>query len=376
MADVALISVSNYDRQAVYEGLCEGLELLGGMERFVRPGERVLVKPNLLKAASPDKAVTTHPAVLDGVLRILAEGGFDDVCYGDGPAGSFTDPEKTAEACGLKAVADARGISFGDFSGPVSVEYPQGTSCKSFELYREAARKPAIISLCKMKTHALENITGAVKNQFGLVYGKNKAPNHALHPTSTAFADMLADLDMCLAPRLYIMDGIMAMEGNGPGNGDPVMMKLLLMSSDPVALDAVFARLIYLDPANVPTCVSGSRAGLGTMDEDCIRVLCSGGPISVGEAAERFGNRDFDVKRSRPGFWSLKSLLGGRKKYSDRPQADLEKCIACGICQQSCPVEGAAVHSGAGKKAEYDYSKCIRCYCCQEMCPVGAIKRV
>ena len=376
MADVALIQVKNYDRQAVYEALCRGLELLGGIERFADPSERVLVKPNLLKAASPDKAVTTHPAVFGGMLRILQEAGFADVCYGDGPAGMAPDPEKTAESCGLKAEADARGILFGDFSRSVTVDYPQGRVCKSFELCAEAAARPAIISLCKMKTHALENITGAVKNQFGLVYGKNKAANHAMHPTSAAFADMLAELDLCVAPRLYVMDGIMAMEGNGPGNGDPVMMNVLLLSADPVALDTVFAELVFLDPSNVPTCISGDRAGLGTMDLSKIRVLTPDGELSPKEAARRFGRADFDVKRSRPGFWNLKNLLGGRKKYTDRPQADPALCVGCGICQQSCPVEGGAVHSGGGKKAEYDYTKCIRCYCCQEMCPAGAIKRV
>ena len=226
-----------------------------------------------------------------------------------------------------------------------------------------------------VKTHALENITGAIKNQYGTVFQANKAIGHTKYPNSKSFADMIVDLNMFLKPKLYIMDGIIAMEGNGPASGNPVPMNVILMSKDPVALDTVFAKLVYLDPANVPTCVSGMSAGLGTMEESRIALFTPDGEISFGDAIQKYGNPNFDVKRKNPKFWRAEILLPFRKRKRDRPVVDLNKCIGCGICQKACPVDGKAVHSGNGKKAEYDYKKCIRCYCCQEMCPEKAISR-
>ena len=232
----------------------------------------------------------------------------------------------------------------------------------------------AVISLCKMKTHALENITGAVKNQYGCIYGSYKAAGHAMYPNSRIFADMLCDLNRCVAPRLYLMDGIIAMEGNGPASGTPKSMKVLLLSSDPVALDSVFAKLVFLDAHHVPTCVSGAKNGLGRMEYSEITILTPDGEISAEEAAEKYGDPGFEVHRKNATFWRVRSLLPAARKYSDRPAVDPDLCIGCGICQQACPVDGQAVHSGHGQKAVYNYKKCIRCYCCQELCPFDAVK--
>lgn len=371
---VVLLPCSSYDEEAVYEALRQGLTLLGGLEQFVSPGERVLVKPNLLKNAAPEKAITTHPSVFGAMLRCLREAGIDSISYGDspGPAASL---EKAVEEGRLREQAEKYGAVLGDFSHAEPFAFPEGKNCKKFMLCPEVKKADAVISLCKMKTHALENITGAVKNQYGCIYGSYKAAGHAMYPNSRSFADMLCDLNRCVAPRLFLMDGIIAMEGNGPASGTPKPMKVLLLSADPVALDSVFAKLVDLDPHNVPTCVSGAKSGLGKMEYGEISILTLDGEISAEEAFRKYGAADFDVKRKKSSFWRVRSLFPASKKYSDRPVVDPEKCIACGICQQACPVDGQAVHSGHGQKASYDYSKCIRCYCCQEMCPVGAITR-
>ena len=231
-----------------------------------------------------------------------------------------------------------------------------------------------MINVCKMKTHALERITGAVKNLYGCVCGVNKATGHAQFPNSDIFADMLCDLQKCVSPRLHIMDGVVAMEGNGPTSGTPVSMNVLLFSADPVALDSVFAALVNLDPATVPTCVSGQQSGLGVMDHDRIAVLTPEGKMTVAEAARRWGKPDFDVFRGTMKKGLLFKLMPLLPFLQHRPKVDKRKCVACGICQEACPVPEKAVHSGNGKKAHYDYHKCIRCYCCQEMCPAKAIQ--
>lgn len=258
------------------------------------------------------------------------------------------------------------------FSGSV-VPFPDGHTAKSFYLCRGVQDADAMINICKMKTHALERITGAVKNLYGCITGVNKAAGHAAYPDSWVFADMLTDLHRCVRPRLHIMDGIIAMEGNGPTSGTPIAMNVLLFSADPVALDTVYAALIHLDPATVPTCVRGAQGGIGVMDEGLIDVLTPDGVLTVSQAREKYGNAQFDVFRGTMKKGLLPKLMPLLPFLQHRPKVDLKKCIGCGVCQEACPVPEKAVHSGHGKKAKYDYKKCIRCYCCQEMCPAKAI---
>lgn len=374
-SQVVLLQCTSYEEETVYRKIRKGLELLGGLQTYVSAEEKILLKPNLLRSATPEKAVTTHPSVFGGILRCLREDGYNRVAYGDSSAGTGPSPEKTAETAGLAQQAEKYGISMANFHAAVSVKNPDGKVCKKFELNKGVKAADAIISICKMKTHALENITGAVKNQYGCIAGLNKPLGHALYPNSKAFAEMIVDLDLYLKPRLYIMDGIIAMEGNGPSAGDPVPMNVILMSADPVALDRVFAGLVHLDPQYVPTCVCGQKRGLGTMIDEEISILTENGEIDIEEAVCKFGNPDFKVMREKRSFWKIGMLLPSKHRYADRPEVDEELCIGCGACQEVCPAEGKAVHAGKGVKAVYDYKKCIRCYCCQEICPQKAISR-
>ncbi len=373
-AVVALIPIDTYDQPRVDAAIREGLELLGGLGRFVRPGEQVLLKPNLLARALPQKAITTHPAVFSAVCRLLREEGYAHLSYGDSPGSPTTTPDKAAETAGISDAAEQYGLTRADFVSGSIVSFPEGRTARSFYLCKGVQEADALINVCKMKTHALERITGAVKNLYGCITGVNKATGHAAYPNSDVFADMLVDLNLCIKPRLHIMDGVVAMEGNGPTSGTPVAMNVLLFSADPVALDAVFASLVHLDPEAVPTCVSGARAGLGVMDANAIQVITPDGTLTLPEAQKKYGKPDFDVFRGvlKKGF--LFKFMPLLPFLQHRPKADPKKCIACGVCEEACPVPEKAVHSGKGQKARYDYKKCIRCYCCQEMCPVKAIE--
>ena len=150
------------------------------------------------------------------------------------------------------------------------------------------AESSGIISISKLKTHALTRITGAIKNQFGCIPGARKAEFHSVMPTVALFSQMLVDLNLFLKPRLFIMDGIIAMEGNGPRNGDARKMNVLLFSTDPVALDATVCRLINLNPDLVEPLVYGAQSGLGTMTNIDY----------VGDPIEEFIVPDFAVNRS------------------------------------------------------------------------------
>lgn len=372
-ARVACVPCADYAQERVDEAVRQGVALLGGIERFVSREERILLKPNLLGKALPQRAVTTHPAVFSAVARLMREAGYTRLSYGDSPGNPAATPEKAAECSGILAEARKWDIPLADFHGGAPVEFPAGRACQSFYLCNGVRQADAIINLPKMKTHALERITGAVKNMYGCIWGPNKAMGHARFPDSQVFADMLADLNACLRPRLHILDGVEAMEGNGPTSGTPVHMGVLLFSDDPVALDSVFARLVGLEPALAPTCLRGSLAGLGQMEDAQITVLTPEGEMTPAQAAARYGKMDFSVFRGKMKKGLTAKLLPLLPFLQDRPRVNRRLCVGCGLCQQACPVESKAVKAGKGKKARYDYRKCIRCYCCQEMCPQKAI---
>ncbi|MFR8040078.1 MAG: DUF362 domain-containing protein [Anaerovoracaceae bacterium] len=372
-AKVALVRCGSYDEEEVYEAVKKAFELLGGIEKMVKLDKdaRLVLKPNLLARTAPEKACTTHPSVFKAVGRLLLEAGFINMRYGDSPGNPMVKVEKVAESCGIKQAADQLKIPIGDFEHGQTVDFDEGRVADSFTLCREIIESDGVINICKMKTHQLERITGAVKNTFGCVYGVNKGASHAKFATAEVFAKMVADLNRLVVPQIHIMDGIVAMEGNGPQSGDPKEMNVILVSKDPVALDAVFCCLVDLAPELVPTNVSGSEQGVGTYED--IQILTEECPATRSEAFEKYGDGSFDVQRGKEYRGALRPIRFLAPFLEKKPVVRKEKCIGCGICVQVCPVEGKAVALGADKKAAYDYSKCIKCYCCQEMCPESAI---
>lgn len=374
---VAVIPCDDYDEEKVYRSLKTGIDALGGIECFVKPDEKILVKPNLLSAATPDKALTTHPSVIKAVLRILNEYGCEDVKLGDSPGHGSC--EGAVRTLGLKE-AEMSGAVITPMNEEVHVNFADGITCRDFYFCKEILESDAIINVCKMKTHALERITGAVKNVYGFICGYRKAQGHVKFPNDTVFARMLADIHRYTKPRLHIMDGIVAMEGNGPAAGTPVNMNVLIVSDDPVAVDTVFCYLIDLDPEIVPTNSQGMRMGIGNDEEDKIDILlCQNNDtvkLSPGELFAMLGKGDYDVSRKRPPKSFLSRYSGLMTRLQKRPVIDRSLCVKCGICVDHCPVPGKAVDfkNGKDKPPVYDYSKCIRCYCCQEMCPRHAIK--
>lgn len=371
---VVLLPCEEYDEEKIYTLMKQGLELLGGLESLIPDNAKILLKPNLLKKAEVEKAVITHPVVVGAFARILRECGYENIVLADSCGHGTT--QAVIRGTGMDTYLDKYQIPAIDYSEGVKTAYPQGVQAKEFILPRELLEQDCVISLSKMKTHALERITGAVKNSYGFVYGFHKAKGHTQYPSADSFARMLIDLNKCVAPRLYVMDGIMAMEGNGPGSGDPVPMNVILMSTDPVALDSVFSRLIYLKPEMVPTNYHGEKMGLGTWKEENITLLTPECEVSMQEAVDRYGNPDFNVDRTevRKNIWTR--MAGALNIFQKKPYIEADKCIRCGICVQSCPVPGKAVEfrKGKNKPPVYDYKKCIRCFCCQEMCPKKAIK--
>ncbi|UCH20956.1 MAG: DUF362 domain-containing protein [Deltaproteobacteria bacterium] len=366
MAKVALIRCESYHYDTVKSSIARGIDLLGGPEKFAKKGEKVLLKPNLLAAEPPRKYVTTHPTVFRAVAEVLMSTGAV-VSYGDAPA--LGNISGTIKKTGFKEIASTLGVELADFKSGQEVFFKDGRQNKKFIVAKGLLESDGIISLPKLKTHGLERLTGCVKNQFGCVPGLLKGEYHVKLADANDFAKMLVDLNRFINPRLYIMDGIWGMEGNGPRGGTPKKLNILLFSKDPIALDATVCRLIDLKPEYVPTIRFGMEFGAGTYRESEIEL--------VGDNLNGFKPLSFKVERTPVKPFEMKGI---RRLINNRlvpkPFINAGQCIQCGVCVSVCPATPKAVNWFDGDKSKppiYHYNDCIRCYCCQEMCPEGAI---
>jgi len=358
---VSLVMCRDYGSDRIMASVRHSVDLLGGMHLFVKPGERVLIKPNLLKGNPPEDAVTTHPEVVRAAIRLVREAGGEPV-VGDSPG--IGDLRRVAERAGIIAVLEQEGVALAEFDEVVPVK---GVGrFQRIVLARAAMESDAIINLPKLKTHGMTTLTGAVKNLFGCVPGKRKVQWHFNTGVDHAsFALLLVELARVLKPRLTIMDAVVGMEGNGPGSGDPRAIGATLAGCDPVAVDAVSAVLVGVQPDTLPVLKAAHAAGAGETGMENIDVL--GAELSAAIV------RDFRLPpREHPTEWKLPEWMRRRLKdaLTTRPVIDHAACVSCGICRNDCPQQAIT-----GSEGGYmiDYRNCIRCFCCQEFCPQGAI---
>ncbi len=364
---VALIKCASYNAEEVHAAIMRGFDLIGGAAAFAKAGEKILLKPNMLSSADPEAAVTTHPSVFEAVIRAFADTGAK-LSYGDSPA--FHKTSQAVKKCGYDEVAKRLNVPLADFETTVKTEHPSPLFLKTIPLAKGALDADGIVSISKLKAHGLTRLTGAIKNQYGCIPGLTKGKYHTVAPMVGDFSAMLVDINTLLKPRLYIMDAIVAMEGNGPNSGDPKKIGCLIMSTDPVALDATACRIVDCNPHFIPTNLAGEKAKLGTWHAENIEIVV--------DKISDFIDRSFKIVRSP----AVMVYGGGIAKkitaqLSPKPVIKSETCIKCGRCVEICPVDGKAVNwkGGTDRKSPpvYEYEKCIRCYCCQETCPEGAI---
>lgn len=368
--DVSIVACEAYEPQQAKAALRELLSPLGGLD-FVKRGDRVVVKANLITFLKPDKAATTHPVLLNALTELLVERGAT-VVIGDSPGGPFSLPylKRVYAATGLNDCEKA-GATLNQNTEIKQGTFPEAKVMKEFTYTAYLDDCDYIIDFCKLKTHGMMGLTGGCKNMFGAIPGTDKPEYHYRYPNPTDFSRMLVDINAYFKPTLSICDGVMAMEGNGPSQGKPRKMGLLAASKSPHQLDLVLAALIHMTRADVPTLEAAYERGLipATVEE-----------LSVTEGWEKFICPDFETIGAKRGllFTDESAGLMGRIRAAvmkaavqPRPQPKIEDCIGCGECARVCPAKAIAM---ADKKPRIDYKKCIRCFCCQEFCPIGAMK--
>src|SRR3989338_5019236 len=337
-----------YDLDKLEDVLGESLELLGGREAFFKPGQSVLIKPNLLTDAKPEEGITTHPNFVQAAVRVFKKAGLK-LAIADIPGASKFELnlERVYKATGMLDLARSENVRL--LTGSKFIE-EEGVVFSNW--VREFDH---IVSLPKFKTHSLTTLTGAVKNVFGLTPHLYRVGLHKNFIRRDDFAKVVLNIYKKCRPILSFVDGIVALEGNGPGHG--VIKKnlgLVAVSSDALALDSLLTYIMGLRPEVVATNREGRLQGLGETDLDKIEVL--------GDSLLGFRSSNFRLPPSYLTANLPRPVLNFLGRFAEfRPRVDKAQCNGCRICIENCPLQAIDL---SDKKAKIDYKKCVDCFCC------------
>jgi len=353
---VSIIKCNSYEPLKLRGAIKSALELIGGIGAFVKNGQKVLIKPNLLTSRPPEEAVETHPEFVRGVGRLVREAGAS-VSIGDSPGSFFTikSIDEVYEKSGMKKIADEEAFELVRFDKIIHIDdYPIAQALKEYDL---------VINLPKLKTHTLAMLTGGIKNMFGFMPGLSKVQCHKRAPNIKEFSKILVDIFSITRPGLTIMDGIIGMDCDGPAAGRVRTFGLILASRDAVSLDAVFSRIAGLAYSKNFVLKEATERGLGLGHLEDIDI--------VGEKLESVRIKDFKLPKTEL-LYRFPGWLGGSiaKLIDFRPFIDEIICKKCNICRDSCPVDAITMDA---KVSKIDETKCIKCFCCHEVCPYDAI---
>jgi uncharacterized protein (DUF362 family)/Pyruvate/2-oxoacid:ferredoxin oxidoreductase delta subunit len=357
---ISIVRCSDYS--TAKSAIKESLDLIGGLEKIISPGNRVLLKPNLLAIRPPEDAVTTHPAVVSAMCELVSElGGIPIIGDGSGIVRpGFTTTSQAFKISGIEAVASRYGAELINFEtyGYAEVDVPGGRQFSRLYISKAVLEADIIISLSKLKTHELTLYTGAVKNFFGIIPQKNRKQAHSLEDRDK-FGEAVVDIYSIVKPHLAVMDGVVGMEGNGPSNGKPIFAGVIMASYDCVALDIVASELIGIDPLKVPTNKAALSRGFGTGHPEIVGV-----PLK--DVKIRFKSPEGGATAIIPPF--LMKFL--RKQLTVKPFINTSLCAFCKACVLNC---SAHAIEEVGKSLKINEEKCIQCFCCRELCPKDAV---
>lgn len=363
--DVYINTSENYRLDRVIASLEEMFDNMGGLSQIIKPGMRVAIKPNLLMAKKPDDAATTHPSVVHAVIKLVQQAG-GIVTIVESPGGPYNTPmlKMVYSKTGIEEVANDTGAELNYDLRVEKIENPQAAYLKSLKILKPLYDADLIINLAKLKTHGFMVYTGAVKNMFGSIAGLEKTEYHLRMSDSQQFANCLIDIYQAAKPSLNIIDGIIAMEGDGPSAGIPKYLGVILASFDAFACDYAALKIIGLDYRKSPVMKAAEERGL--FDKSLVNIS--------GVDIDSVKPDSFDIPALKHNTSTSRFSFGRFLKNRFRPQPEIlkDKCISCGKCVEVCPPKAAL--RGEDKKISIDYKKCISCFCCHEFCPEKAIK--
>ncbi len=364
MSKVLVSNCDSYDLNQMKTMIQTSIDQLGGSEKYVKKGQKVLLKINLIGPKKPEKAATTNPEFVRAVGQLVQSWG-GEVYVGDSSGGAIAGMAPTKKSfivSGIEKVANEEGFTIVNFDevGPVKKEIPGNFSTELY-ITKAIEEVDVVINLPKMKTHSMGIYTGAVKNLFGAIPGLRKAKYHKDGPNPLDFGEFLADIHKAINNMpLHIMDGIISMEGEGPTAGIPYPAGKILISEDPLSLDRIAMEMMSIDPDKVPILQASVKRGIGVWDRTQIEVIGDVSKLKKYKLPKKYFSKEpTDYDR-------VKGVIDFFKAV---PIVKQKKCVNCNTCVDACPV-----HAIDRKTKLINYTTCIDCLCCHELCMVEAIE--
>jgi len=366
--DVSLLRCNEYDDKLVKDVIDQTFINLGGIDKYIKPGMKVLLKINLLMKKKPHEATTTHPVFVEALTKAIQEAG-GIVTIADSPGGLYNERvlKGVYSVCGMEEVARKTGAILNYNTDFEEISFHEGKITKKFMIIKPVLDADLVITVPKLKTHGMTLYTGAVKNLFGVIPGTYKAEYHFRMPDKKDFCTMLVDLCECVKPSLAIMDAIVGMEGNGPSGGQPRKIGAVIGGTSPYVVDLIASAMVGIKPSQVYTISESIKRGLCPADISDVNI--------IGGAINDFFIRDFKMPTGRAisfldGFpsWFQNRI---NKWISPKPVFMHNLCIGCKECERCCPPKAITM---VDNRPYADMNKCIKCFCCQELCPKKAVE--
>lgn len=368
MEKVSIVKCDSYDYQLVERKVFECLDNINEIKDRVKKDSKVLVKANLLRKNSPNDGITTHPTIIEAIVRYFQKLGCT-VLVGDSPGGPFNEKSLQAvyRATGMFEVQERTGCELNFDTSYNEIKNHKAKMLKNMRIVKAFDEVDYVVSAAKLKTHAMMTYTGAVKNLYGTIPGVTKAEYHFKMNNIDNFANALVDICEYVSPDLSIIDGIEGMEGDGPSSGDKKFVGLILASKNPYALDTAASKLIGINPLSIPTLKVAKNRKLFSGEIKDIEF--------VGLNPNEIHIEPFKL----PSSMNV-NFIGGRvpkfienwilNNFRPSPVFDYDICVSCGVCAQNCPPKAIDMSKG---RPEVNLKRCIRCFCCHELCPKKAI---